>query len=425
MTYREAVKDLSARHMFGIKLGLQNITNIMERLGNPQREFQSVHIAGTNGKGSTAAILSSLFTAQGLTTGLYTSPHISSVRERFRINGSCIKPAEFAELYSEVIQHINDIPATFFEITTALAFLYFRRQNADAAAIEVGMGGKFDATNIIIPDCSIITNIGYDHQEYLGSTLEQITGEKCGIIKQNIPVVSGVELPELQQIITKIAQERDAPLYESRQLVRLENVQLTPENSTFDVHVQGTSIKQVSFPLAGAYQLANIRTALAAYAVVNGGDIKPHITHIKKGLSETVWAERFSLYRKNPTVIIDVAHNESGFRALTENIMKLFPGKKVLLMVGMKADKNCRQALAPILPLCREGIGIPISGEKGISPHTFRDVFSDSRVPFYWFRSVRSAAVYAYSQVQKNEIIVCAGSHYIIHSVKNAIKYLD
>jgi len=425
MTYNEATKDLMSRRMFGIKFGLQNISLMMERLGNPHSAFQSLHIAGTNGKGSTSAMLASLFTAHGLRTGLYTSPHISSVRERFRVNSTLIKPSEFAALYSEVIHQIEGIPATFFEITTALAFLYFRQENVDAAVIEVGMGGRFDATNIIIPACSVITAIGYDHQKYLGSTLEQITREKCGIIKQGVPVVSGVEQPACKAVITAAANDLNAPLYESNQIVSLENVEVTPEKSIFDIHINNTIIPRITLPLAGIYQLANARTALAAYTIVTGRNIQQYVSSIQKGLSSVSWPERFSVYRKNPYVIIDVAHNESGFRALTETIMKLFPKKKVLLVVGMKADKDCRQSLAPILPLCREGIGVPLHREKEIAPHTFEQVFRNAHISFRSFRSVRSGLAYAFSHIHSNEIIVCTGSHYIIHSIKKAIKYLD
>jgi len=232
MTYYEAVRHLNARQMFGIKLGLNNIKKLLKRLGNPERSFKSIHIAGTNGKGSTGTILASIFTAQGLTTGLYTSPHISTVRERFRLmginnsmEGELIKPVEFAAFYKQIIPHLDEIPCTYFECTTALAFLYFREQKVDIAVIEVGLGGRLDATNVITPVCSVITTIGYDHREHLGETLEHITHEKCGIIKRGVPVVSGVEQEECRRIIVSTAERKNAQLFEAGKTVEISNVQ--------------------------------------------------------------------------------------------------------------------------------------------------------------------------------------------------------
>ena len=432
MTYREALRHLNARQQFGLKFGLDNITGLLRRLGNPERSFTSVHVAGTNGKGSTAAMLASIFTAQGLTAGLYTSPHISTVHERFRVNGEPIKNDEFAALYEQILPHLEEIPCTYFECTTALAFLYFRYRHVDTAVVEVGLGGRFDATNVVKPACSIITSIGYDHREHLGETLEEIVREKCGIIKEGVPVVSGVTQKTCRRIVTSIATQKHAPLFEAANVVKFSNEHYSTSGISFTARIDGVLVPEIFLPLLGTFQAFNAQTALSAYSVVQNGTTETHIPYIRKGLASVVWQDRFMLYRRNPDLIIDVAHNEMGFLALSENIRKLFPGKKVLLVVGMKADKDCERALKPVLPLCRAGIGIPVplfsrggSGGEGASRKKLQSVFQQEHVPFKYFHSVRSGVMCACAMAGKNDVILCAGSHFTVHAIKKAINLLD
>jgi len=439
MTYYEAVRHLNARQMFGIKLGLNNTKKLLKRLGSPERSFKSIHIAGTNGKGSTAAMLASIFAAQGLTTGLYTSPHISTVRERFRVTGinnsvegELIKPAEFAELYKRIVSHLDEIPCTYFECTTALAFLYFRERKVDIAVIEAGLGGRFDATNVIMPVCSVITTIGYDHQEHLGETLEHITREKCGIIKRGVPVVSGVEQKECRRIIVSTAERKNAQLFEAEKIVEISNGEYSVSGTKFDIRVNGVAIRDLFLSLPGSFQVSNAQTAITAFSVIQNGNITPEIPYIRNGLKSVAWPWRFMMYgnpslcdRRDPLVIIDVAHNEAGFRALSENIRNLFPDKNVLLVVGMKEGKDWEKAIRPILPLCKAGIGIPLRGVKGISPKKLGSVFKHSEIPFRYFQSVRAGVLYAYELSDKNDMILCAGSHFTVNAVKKVINSLD
>lgn len=471
MTYREALKHLNSRQMFGIKLGLNNITRLLKKLGNPEQSFKSVHIAGTNGKGSTAAILASLLQEDGYSTGLYTSPHISSVCERVRINGIDIRPSEFAEIYADISRYFDEIPCTYFECTTALAFRYFSKRGVEVAVIETGLGGRFDATNVILPVCSVITSISRDHQEHLGDSIEEITREKCGIMKKGVPAISSVENSSSRDIIRAEAERLQIPLYETPDMIHSRDEKYSLHGTRFTVTIdpgaartretgttsgegsqsekQTITIPDLSMPLPGTFQVSNAKTALAAFCAIrrklSSDDAGRMLTPtagktrlssvISSGLSNVVWKERFTVYRTDPTIIIDVAHNEDGFSMLYNNIRKLFPRKNVLLIIGMKENKNWEAALKKVLPLCSGGVGIPLPGYsrhkgigRGVNPSHFGTVFRKHSIPFRSFRSVRSGVRFAWEEItqrKKNEIIVCSGSHYTVNAVKKAIKSLD
>ncbi|MFC1477093.1 bifunctional folylpolyglutamate synthase/dihydrofolate synthase [candidate division KSB1 bacterium] len=425
MTYRDAEKHLGERQMFGIKFGLTNIKRLLRRLGNPERSFRSVHIAGTNGKGSTAAMLSAMLSANGCRTGLYTSPHISTVRERFRIDEKMISRKDFARLYAQLIPHFDDIPMTYFECTTALAFLWFREQSADTAVIETGMGGRFDATTAVTPVCSVITTIGYDHMEYLGDRLTQITREKCGIIKKGVPVVSGVGQPLCANIIRATAERRHAEYIHRDSVIQIADTHYGLQGSAFDVIMNGDRLDNVCLPLPGTFQVDNARTAFAVMEVLRQRGMCINIKQSGAGLKNVFWPERFTIYRHKPLFIIDVAHNEPAFTALKQEILKLFPGKNVLLITGMKDEKDYGNALRPMLPLCKEAVGIPVQGARGADLTRLASCFHNYSIPFTSFLSVKKGVLYALKQAGRDDIVVCAGSHYTVDRIKKVINSLD
>ena len=348
------------------------------------------------------------------------------------MEGELIKPVEFAAFYKQIIPHLDEIPCTYFECTTALAFLYFREQKVDIAVIEVGLGGRLDATNVITPVCSVITTIGYDHREHLGETLEHITHEKCGIIKRGVPVVSGVEQEECRRIIVSTAERKNAQLFEAGKTVEISNVQYSISGTKCDIRINRIAIRDLFLSLPGSFQVSNAKTALTAFSVIQNGNITPVIPYIRTGLRYVSWPWRFMIYgnsllhdRHAPLVIIDVAHNEGGFRALSANIRELFPHKNVFLVVGMKENKDWERAIKPILPLCKAGIGIPLPGFKNISPKKLGLVFEHSGIPFRYFQSVRSGVLHAYKLADRKDLILCAGSHYTVNAVKKVINSLD
>ena len=304
MNYAEALKYLDERIVFGIKKGLERITLLTERLGNPQNYFESIHVAGTNGKGSVCAMLSEILQADGKKVGLFTSPHLESYCERFKINGENISESEFAEIVGLI--KFLDIPATHFEVLTAVAFAYFAKENVDVAVIEVGLGGTWDSTNIIKPKISVITNVALDHENILGD-LESIARNKAGIIKKNIPVVTAATGEPLK-IIREVAEKNNSPLYEVNQPA------------------------EVEINLRGEYQKINAAVAIKTAKVLGIADEK-----IFAGLKKVSWAGRFEFI---DDVIIDGAHNPHGAKALRESLDKNFPDGRRIFIFGALADKN-------------------------------------------------------------------------------------
>ena len=304
MNYAEALKYLDERIIFGIKKGLERITLLTERLGNPQNYFESIHVTGTNGKGSVCAMLSEILQADGKKVGLFTSPHLESYCERFKINGENISESEFAEIVGLI--KFLDIPATHFEVLTAVAFAYFAKENVDVAVIEVGLGGTWDSTNIITPKISVITNVALDHENILGD-LESIARNKAGIIKKNIPVVTAATGESLK-IIREVAEKNNSPLYEVNQPA------------------------EVEINLRGEYQKINAAVAIQAAKVLGIANEK-----IFAGLKKVSWAGRFEFI---DDVIIDGAHNPHGAKALRESLDKNFPDGRRIFIFGALADKN-------------------------------------------------------------------------------------
>lgn len=308
MNYLESLKYLDELNIFGIKPGLERIILLTKALGNPQNFFETVHVAGTNGKGSVCAMLSEILQADGKKVGLFTSPHLESYCERFKINGENISETEFAEIIS--LLKFFDIQATQFEILTAAAFAYFAKENVDIAIIEVGLGGTWDSTNIITPKISVITNVALDHENILGD-LKNIALNKAGIIKKNIPVVTAATGEPLK-IIRDVAEKNNSPLYEVNQPA------------------------EVEVNLRGEYQKLNAAVAIQTAKVLEISDEK-----IFAGLKKVSWEGRFEIVETNfGEVIIDGAHNPHGAAALHESLDKNFPEGRRIFIFGALADKN-------------------------------------------------------------------------------------
>ncbi|MFC1556384.1 bifunctional folylpolyglutamate synthase/dihydrofolate synthase [candidate division KSB1 bacterium] len=425
MTYREANRRLNERMMFGMKLGLGNMRRLLKKLDNPERRFRTIHIAGTNGKGSTAAMLASMLTGNGFRTGLYTSPHISTVRERMNIDGRMIGRDDFARLFARLETYFSAIPATYFECVTALAFFWFSERSVDTAVIEVGMGGRYDATNVIEPVCTVITSIGFDHMEYLGATLADITREKCGIIKKGVPVVTGVVDPQHRSIIRRTAEKRAAPFFGSDSLTGISQIRSTQTENSFHVSLNDRLNYSFNLPLAGSFQIDNARTAITVMQVLSMTGYEIELEKLSAGMEKVEWTERFMLYRRTPDMIIDVAHNTPGFEMLCSEIRNLYPGKRVILLVGMKEEKDCEKVCRAIIPVCDSVIGIPLPGVKSVSQKRFSAIFQEAGLPFTYFSSIHKGVRNAHDRAGRNDLIVYAGSHYAVDRVKKVVNSLD
>ncbi|HHT63073.1 MAG: bifunctional folylpolyglutamate synthase/dihydrofolate synthase [Bacillota bacterium] len=352
MNYQESIEYLKSLTTFGINLGLGRIKNLLSRLGSPEKELNFVHVAGTNGKGSTCAMLASILDRSGLKVGLFTSPHIHSYTERIRINGREIREDEISQLITEIRVPLDEMVRegvehpTEFEVTTALALLYFARQQVDIAILEAGLGGAIDSTNVVMPRLSIITNIGMDHMDYLGLTLEDIARVKAGIIKPGRDVITATDEPQAIRVIKEKAREENAPLWEYGKDFQVEPVSDSLEGQIFNCRVKETYFSGLKITLLGQHQLINASLAVAAAVKLGVG-----ADAIRKGLAGTEWPCRLEMVRHHPLVVIDAAHNHHGIKVLVQALKDYWPRQRKVLLLGMLADKERDKVVGEIAPL--------------------------------------------------------------------------
>ncbi|QDT89132.1 bifunctional folylpolyglutamate synthase/dihydrofolate synthase [Gimesia algae] len=351
------------------KLG--RMQELLDSLGNPQLQVPTIHIAGTKGKGSTSVMIAEMLSAAGFRTGLFTSPHITCYEERILIDGQQIEREQLVELVSELIQVVEqldlkpgNLSPTFFELTTALAWMHFQTQHVDFAVMEVGLGGRLDSTNVCAPLASVVTNISYDHTALLGNTIEQITREKAGIIKQGVPVFSGVTQPEALAVLEEVCQDKQAPLYllnrdfnrlvEPHQSVKLEQTDdssLLPDKKQQNIQVRTpwSLIDQMPVTLLGTHQLVNATLAVTVIDYLRQQGIPLEDGQMRQGMSCLKWPARIELVQKTPPVIIDTAHNGASIEALVETLAASFPQSNRILIFAATKDKDVGQMLGILL----------------------------------------------------------------------------
>jgi dihydrofolate synthase/folylpolyglutamate synthase len=338
MRYAEAVEFLFHLQQFGASFGLDRVRKLAELAGNPQDNLRFIHVAGTNGKGSTCAILESIYRHAGLKTGLYTSPHLVSFAERIQVNRQLIPESDVARLTERMRDLLGQFPegqhATFFEVVTVMALCWFAEQKCDLVIWETGLGGRLDATNIVTPLASVITNIQHDHQKWLGHTLAEIAREKAGIIKPGVPVCTAVESEEAWREISDIAARQNAPIF------RL----LNPES--------------IKLPLAGAHQQRNAGLALS---VVRSLPIAVSEQAIREGLARVHWPGRFDIRGR---FILDGAHNPEGAAALRETLQQLFPNRRPAFIIGILADKDIPAIFRELAPVAGRVFTVPVNSNR-------------------------------------------------------------
>ena len=356
MTYKETIDFLYTQLPMYQKSGksafkkdLTNIKALCNSLGNPQDKFPTIHIAGTNGKGTTSHILSALFQTEKLTVGLYTSPHYKDFRERIKINGQYISRKAVIEFVELILPTLKTIKASFFEITVALAFYHFNQKKVDIAIIETGLGGRLDSTNIISPELSVITNISLDHTDMLGNTLTSIAKEKAGIIKKRIPVLIGEKQATVKEVFLKKAKKKNSKLSYAQSVCQIKLIKENLTISQYDIKLQEISLRLKS-TITGPFQIKNIRTALSAYAIYkNSKNQKIEKSVIKKSLVDihdlTNYMGRWQVKRRSPLTILDSAHNEAGIDYVVRRLLT-FKNKNLHIVIGFVKDKNWKSLLA-------------------------------------------------------------------------------
>ncbi len=402
---------------FGIKLGLATIRKILTNLGNPQRQYACIHVAGTNGKGSVASSLATILRRAGYKTGLYTSPHLVRFNERIQINNRQISNRNVLAAYNAVRQvHHGSREPTFFEFATAMALFEFGRQRVDWAVIETGMGGRLDATNVIQPALSIITNISLEHREYLGHTLEQIATEKAGIIKYRKPVLTAVRQKNALGVIARIAAAKKAPLY---RLGRDFRIRRTP-SGMFSYYGLKNTWSGLQTALRGSHQADNAALVLAACELINarGGGLKP--ADIRSGLRTTNWPGRLETVSTEPLIILDGAHNLAAARNLARYLSSQVSGLQLTLVIGILDDKPYKMMLKILLPCASRVVLTRARTARALDPLKLQEVADQLGANSVVNPDVDLAVQHAIEACPRDGAVCIAGSLYVVGEAKEA-----
>ncbi|MCZ7624911.1 MAG: bifunctional folylpolyglutamate synthase/dihydrofolate synthase [Candidatus Methylomirabilota bacterium] len=446
MTYSQAIAYLYGLQRYGIKLGLDNIRRLLAAVGDPHQRFPSILIGGTNGKGSTAAFLSSILKAAGYRIGLYTSPHLLGFTERIQVDGRPIAETEVAAIVDElrpVIAYLFPTPGTpnppvppfckggvggfhathptFFEVTTAMAFLHFVRSDVDYAVVEVGLGGRFDATNVLTPQVAVITNIALEHEDYLGKTLGAIAAEKAGIIKETTTrVVTAVDAPEALPVISDACRKRGVALVDVRSAYdwRIHRSDLFGQQ--FSAGEKGQPAERFDIPLLGRHQVVNAVVALAASRLLRSAGAAISERSIHDGLSRTRWPGRLQLLPGRPLVILDGAHNPAGARALRAFLEEQQFIGRLTLVFGVLQDKNWTAMLQELAPLATRVVLTRPESERAADPRHLQEaerICSKLEI----VEDVAEAISLARAVTDPEEAVVVTGSLFVVSAALRAL----
>lgn len=413
------LKELFARKQLGVKLGLETMHALAQKIGNPEKDLNFIHIAGTNGKGSTAAMLDAILREAGYKVGLFTSPHLISFGERIQINRIPLSEEKIVALYEGFQPALFEVEAnaslhtpTFFEITTALALLAFREAQVDWVIWETGLGGRLDSTNIVQPKFSVLTAISFDHTQWLGATLRQIAIEKAGIIKKNGPVICAPQVEEVEQIIRQRAQEQETPCF----FVNQKNIFL--ENETCEG--QKFSYRGISYQLSllGTHQRQNASVVLETVNQLRESGVNISEEAVTNGFKTVSWPARFQILQKNPLVILDGAHNEAGIEGLVKQYRSLFGEAKINLIFGVLADKNIDAMVNQLLPIIKKVALVAPMSSRALKPVIAASCFTTKNCETAIFSNVQQAWL-----TFRGEPVLITGSLYLAGEVLNCLRF--
>jgi len=427
LDYLYSFVDYSLKHSSELAkadFNLDRMFALMEALGNPQVKYPIIHVAGTKGKGSVSALCASGLKFAGLKAGLYSSPHLLDYTERIQINGQPISHAELVELVEIVKPAVAKIEKlTTFEITTALGFLAFAKQKVDAAVIEVGLGGRLDATNVITPKVSVITSLSYDHMAVLGNTLALIAGEKAGIIKPGVPVVSAPQKDEALEVLERVATNNNSSFTLVGRDIKFEPINHSLDGQSLQLSsfvLQHSNLLTFQLPLLGLHQIEN---AAIAYAALKASGLNISDSAIQKGFAEVKWPARFEVVRREPPVIFDSAHNQDSFEKLTRTLEDYFPGRPVYLIFGASEDKNIPGMFAEIAPKVKLLLVTKANHPRALEPEKIQELARQAKVPNEAAVPVEAALARALEMSKKDgSIVLSAGSMFVTAEVMAAWK---
>lgn len=429
MRYEEAMKYITEVGNFGSNYGLERTYKLLEYLSNPEKDLKFIHIAGTNGKGSTTSMIAEILMGAGYKVGMYTSPFIEEFEERIQINRNNIPKEKLASLMDEVKAAVDKViedgysHPTEFEIITVLMLLYFKKENIDFGVIEVGLGGTLDSTNVITPVLQVITSISFDHTNLLGNTLEEIAGEKAGIIKSGIPTVIYPQKAEALKVIENKCSEMNSKLYIANcDNFKFENV--VNEDRPYQLLKYNNEV-DILLPLLGEHQITNLSVAMTAIEVLNNINITNILLDsIVKSIKNVKWKGRLEVLSKNPYVVIDGAHNIQGIETLSRNIKKYFKYENLYLILGILADKDVQEMIKVIAPMAKKIYAVtPNSIRAELAEDLKREIIKYNE-NCEAYDDYKEAYLTAINDANENDFVLASGSLYMIGDMRKIIREL-
>jgi dihydrofolate synthase / folylpolyglutamate synthase len=429
----DTLKYLEELRVLGSNYGLERTERLLELLGNPHKDLKLIHIAGTNGKGSTSAILGRILIEHGYKVGFFNSPHLEEIEETIRINDENIREEDFTSLINEIKPFVNQVVKegfnhpTEFEVLTCIMFLYLYRQKADFGVIEVGLGGRLDSTNVLTPILSIITSISLDHTNILGNTIEEITREKVGIIKKLTPIVTCIQKDEAMKVITEKAINMSSNLIivnpNSYKFLEVDRENLISQKVL--VNYKGKD-EVLNLALLGKHQITNLSLAIEAVKELeNLNYIDLDVNKIKLATQQVKWKGRLEILSKNPYIVIDGAHNVDGIQFLKGNINEYFKYKNLYLILGILADKEVEKMIEIIAPLAKEVYTVTSNSIRAKISEDLRDVVKNYNKNCLSFEDYEEAAILAINKADKEDLILASGSLYMIGQMRDIFNRLN
>ena len=422
MNANEAIAYIHSVCWKGSIPGLGRTQELLRRMGNPEKELKFVHIAGTNGKGSTAAMTASILRKAGYRTGLYTSPYIYRFHERMQVDGQEISDEDLAAIteYVKPLADAMEVSPTEFELVSCIAFEYFKRKQCDIVVLEVGMGGAMDSTNVIeVPEVAVITNIGLDHTEYLGDTLEKIAETKAGIFKEGGHAVVYRGTPGVEAVFERVCAERHVSLKKA-DFDGLRSVSHSLEGQVFDCGAR----KNLFLPLLGDHQLHNAAVVLSVADTLIEEGWKISEENIRDGLRDVRWPGRFDIMRRDPLFIIDGGHNPQCIEALVKNIQDYLPGQKLVVLTGVLADKDYVDMYQPVMPYVKQFICVTPPNPRKLDADKLAAYLESTGIPAAPYAEIADGVKAAIEAAGKDGVVLCFGSLYMIGSIKDALDAL-
>jgi dihydrofolate synthase/folylpolyglutamate synthase len=412
--YQKSLDYLYRLEKFGMIFGLTQVERILNAIGNPHKEIQVIHIGGTNGKGSTAAMMSSILQKEGYRVGLYTSPHLIRFTERIKVNGKEIEEEEVAALTERMRKEIEvagiNLPFTFFDFTTAMALCYFNQRWVDLAILEVGLGGRLDSTNVVDPLISIITNIAKDHEGYLGKTISKIAREKAGIIKKGRPLITAATQPQVLRLFSTLCQGKGSPYFRVGKEFRY----VRGEDGDFDYEGLNRKLWSIHLTLKGFHQVINATTALGAMEVLEDLGYPVSTTAMMDGLREVDWPGRLEMVSSSPRVLLDGAHNPAGALVLKESLEKEFQYHRLILLIGIMKDKDIQSMLHLLAPLADHIILTKPHTDRATPPMLLKKALDQNGEKAEIAEDLKDAIERGLSLTQEEDLLCITGSLYTV-----------